>query len=167
MKKLDGKTILGTRAEGDYKITMIGQTQSGSTIKKETSAHFILWKPSQREEGMRFSVIYEFNESKSILVYEKYLTDVVTPKIPKDGTVIIRGYTDVIGDEAHNQELSTARANDVRKILENSLAKAGRSDVKFEVNGFGEDQKLSPFANNFPEERFYNRTVVIDIIPDK
>jgi outer membrane protein OmpA-like peptidoglycan-associated protein len=116
---------------------------------------------------MRFSIIYEFNESKSIMVYEKYLTDIVTPKIPKDGTVIIKGYTDVIGDVTHNKELSISRANDVRKILENSLAKAGKTDVKFEVYGFGEDQKESPFNNDFPEERFYNRTVVIDIIPNK
>ena len=165
--RIAGKTILGARGEGDYKVTMIGQTQNGSTVKKETSVHMTLWTPSQREEGMRFSVIYEFNESKSIMVYEKYLTDIVTPKIPKDGTVIIKGHTDIIGDETHNKELSMARANDVRKILENSLAKAGRTDVKFEAYGFGEDQKQSPFENNFPEERFYNRTVVIDIIPNK
>jgi len=57
------------------------------------------------------------------------------------------------------------RANDVKNILENGLAKIGRTDVKFEVHGYGEDQTLAPFENNFPEERFYNRTVVIDIVP--
>jgi hypothetical protein len=39
--------------------------------------------------------------------------------------------------------------------------------VKFEVYGFGEDKTAAPFENKFPEERFYNRTVVIDIIPKK
>jgi outer membrane protein OmpA-like peptidoglycan-associated protein len=165
--RIDSKTILGTRAEGDFKVTMVGQTQNGSIVRKETPAHMTLWTSPKREEGLRFSVIYEFNESKSIMVYEKYLTDVVTPKIPKDGTVIIKGHTDIIGDESHNLELSLARANDVRKILENSLAKVGRTDVKFEVYGLGEDQKQSPFENNYPEERFYNRTVIIDIIPNK
>ena len=63
--------------------------------------------------------------------------------------------------------MSLARANDVKKIIENSLSKSGRTDVKFEVNGFGEDEKLSPFDNGFPEERFYNRTVIIDILPKK
>ena len=163
--RIAGKTILGDRAEGDFTVTMIGQTQNGSTVKKVTPVHITRWTPPQREEGMRYSVIYEFNESKSIMIYEKYLTDIVTPKIPNGGTVILKGHTDIIGDDTHNQELSLARANDVRKILENSLAKAGRTDVKFEVYGFGEDQKQSPFENNFPEERFYNRTVVIDIIP--
>jgi hypothetical protein len=56
-----------------------------------------------------------------------------------------------------------ARANDVKGIIEKSLAKAGRSDVKFEV--YGEGEKSTPFANKFPEERFYNRTVIIDIFP--
>jgi outer membrane protein OmpA-like peptidoglycan-associated protein len=63
--------------------------------------------------------------------------------------------------------LSLARANDVRAILESGIKKAGKTDVKFESYGFGEDQKLSQFENNFPEERFYNRAVVIDIIPHK
>ena len=124
----------------------------------------VLWTPAKNEEGMRFSVIFEFNESKALTMYEKYLADVVTPKIPKKGTVIIHGYTDIIGDEANNLKLSIARANEVRSIIESSLTKAGRTDVKFEVYGFGEDQKLAPFENKFPEERFYNRTVVIDIV---
>lgn len=160
-----GKTILGARPEGLYKVTMIGQTKSGKTVKKETTVNMVLWTPPKNEEVMRFSVIYEFDESKAITIYEKYLTDIVIPKIPDGGTVIIHGYTDIIGDETYNHNLSLARANDVRKILETGLSKAGRSDVKFEVHGFGEDQALSPFENQFPEERFYNRTVIIDIIP--
>jgi len=116
---------------------------------------------------MRYSVIFEFNQSEAIALYEKYLTDIVTPKIPKDGTVIIHGHTDIIGDEATNMTLSLARANDVRGIIESALSKAGRTDVKFEVYGFGEDQNLAPFENKYPEERFYNRTVIIDLIPPK
>lgn len=164
---LPGKTILGTRPEGDYQVAMIGQTKSGKTVKQEVPVHMVLWTPSENEQGVRYSVIFEFNESKSISIYEKYLADIVTPKIPDGGTVILHGYTDIIGDEAHNEKLSLARANDVRNIIENSLAKVGRSDVRFEVHGFGEDESLSPFENNFPEERFYNRTVLIDILPQK
>ncbi len=162
---LPGKTILGTQPKGDYKVTMVGQTKSGKTVKKDTTVNMVLWTPKITEEVMRFSVIYEFNESKAIAMYEIYLTDIVVPKIPAGGKVIIHGYTDVIGDEDYNQKLSLARANDVRTIMENALLKANRSDVKFDVYGFGEDQNLSPFENKFPEERFYNRTVIIDIIP--
>ncbi len=164
---MPGKTILGTRASGNFAVTMVGKTKSGKILKKEVPVKMVLWTPSEREEGMRFSVIYEFNDSDAIKVYDKYLTEVVTPKIHKNGTVILHGHTDNIGEEAHNQELSLARANDVKGILENALAKAGRTDVKFEVYGFGEDAGLAPFDNNFPEERFYNRSVIIDLIPPK
>ena len=164
---IPGKAILGDLLKGDYKATMVGQTKSGKTVKKEASIHVVLWMPSEKEMGMRYSVIYEFNDSKSIAIYDKYLSETVMPKIPKDGTVLIHGYTDIIGDAAHNRELSLDRATDVKGILEKALAKANRTDVKFEVYGFGEDENLSPFENKYPEERFYNRTVIIDIIPAK
>lgn len=162
-----GKTILGGRPSGDYVATMVGKTKTGKIVRQDAPVHMVLWTPSEREEGMRYSVIYEFNNSEAIAVYDKYLTEVVTPKIPKNGLVVIHGHTDIIGEEAHNRELSLARANNVRAILEKALAKAGRTDVKFEVYGFGEDENLAPFSNTFPEERFYNRSVVIDLIPSE
>ena len=164
---IPGKTILGSRPSGDFKITMVGQTKSGKKVTKEVPVHMVLWTPPEREEGMRYSVIFEFNDSKAIEIYEKYLTDIVTPKIPKDGTVIVHGHTDLIGEEANNLELSQARATEVADIIKSALSKSGRTDVKFEVYGFGEDDQLSPFENKYPEERFYNRTVIIDIIPAK
>lgn len=164
---MPGKSIMGTRPEGRYQVTMMGITKSGLTLKKEATVNMKLWTPPVNEEGMRFSVIYDFNESKSLAVYEKYLTEVIVPKIPVGGTVIIHGHTDIIGDEAYNQRLSLARANDVQKILESGLSKAGRSDVKFDVRGFGQDESLAPFNNTLPEERAYNRTVIVDVIPRK
>jgi outer membrane protein OmpA-like peptidoglycan-associated protein len=90
---------------------------------------------------------------------------VVTPKIPKNAKVIIHGYTDVIGDEVNNKKLALARAKSVKGIISDELTRKGRSDVKFEVHGFGEDEGVAPFGNKLPEARFYNRTVIIDIIP--
>ena len=163
--KIPGKSILGSRPEGDYKVKMIGQTKSGKIIEKEIPVHVTLWTPAKMEDGMRYSIIYEFNTSKAITMYEKYLTEVVTPKIPVGATVLIKGHTDIIGEEVYNQGLSLARANDAKNIIANALAKTGRNDVKFEVSGFGENENNSPFENKTPEERFYNRTVIIDIIP--
>lgn len=162
---IPGKSILGTRPEGDYKITMIGQTKSGKVVKQEASAHLVLWTPPVDEEMMRFSIIYEFNNSKAIEAYDKYLTEVVIPKIPMNATVILHGHTDIIGEEAYNLSLSSERVNDVKRILENGLTKVGRNDVKFEVQAYGEDLNHAPFENNYPEGRFYNRTVIIDIVP--
>ena len=164
---IPGKSILGVRPEGNYKVTMVGKSKSGKDVKKEASVHMVLWAPPKDEQGMRFSVIFEFDESDAIKIYEKYLTDIVTPQIPKNATVIIHGHTDIIGDETHNRELSLARANEVSEIIKSALSKALRTDVKFEVYGFGEDESLAPFENKYPEERFYNRTVIIDIIPAK
>jgi len=164
-KSIPGKNILGKRLEGNFNVKMIGKKKNGGTITKEAPLHMKLWTPSTSEEGMRYSVIYEFNESGVTPTYVKYLTEVVTPKIPKGGRVILSGYTDVIGDATNNQKLSLARANDVKKIIEKSLTKAGRTDVIFEVHGFGENLDLVPFENKYPEERFYNRSVIIDIIP--
>jgi outer membrane protein OmpA-like peptidoglycan-associated protein len=89
----------------------------------------------------------------------------VTPKIPEGANIIIHGHTDVIGDDANNSSLSLARSQEVKSILEKSLAKAGKTKVVFDIFGYGEDETLSPFENKLPEERFYNRTVIIDIIP--
>lgn len=162
---IPGSTILGTRPEGDFKVKMIGNTKENVVMVRETTAHITLWKPILEEEGTRFSIIYEFNKSESLAMYHKYLKEIVTPKIPINGTVIIKGHTDIIGEENHNQVLSMARANDVRSIIESALKASGRNDVKFEVSGMGEDEKSSPFDNKYPEERFYNRTVTIDILP--
>jgi outer membrane protein OmpA-like peptidoglycan-associated protein len=162
---IPGKSILGTTPEGDYKVKMIGQTKDGRSVIKETNVHMVLWVAPKENEGMRFSVLFEFNKSVAISMYQKYLTNIVIPKIPIGANVIIHGHTDIIGDNNYNQQLSLHRANDVRTILENGLKKLGRTDVTFQVLGFGGDQKLSPFENKYPEERSYNRTVIIDIIP--
>jgi outer membrane protein OmpA-like peptidoglycan-associated protein len=162
---LPGKSILGIRPEGNFKVTMIGKAKSGKTVKKEAPLHMVLWTPPKDEMAMRFNIVYEFNSSDAIVIYEKYITDIVTPKIPKGAKVIISAYTDIIGDADNNLILSTARANDVKVLFDKALSKVGRTDVKFEVYGFGEDEDFSPFENKYPEERFYNRSVIIDIIP--
>jgi outer membrane protein OmpA-like peptidoglycan-associated protein len=164
---IPNNTILGNRSEGDYKMTMIGKTKSGQILKKDTTIHLVKWVAPKVNEIMRFSILYEFNDSKAIKLYEKYLTDIVVPKIPVAGIVIINGYTDIIGDDAYNKNLSLSRANDVKTIMVAALAKAGRTDVKFETDGNGEDKDLTPFENKYSEERFYNRTVIIDILTSK
>jgi outer membrane protein OmpA-like peptidoglycan-associated protein len=158
------KTIMGNQPEGNYKTIMTGTTKTGKVINQESTMLLTPYVAPVVQESIRFSVIYEFNESKAINIYDKYLTEIVAPKIPQNGTVIITGHTDVIGEVDYNKNLSLARANDVKSILEKSLAASGRTDVKFQVRGEGENEKLAPFENKYPEERFYNRTVIIDII---
>ena len=158
------KTIMGSQPAGNFKVMLNGTTKTGSNLTKESTIYLTPYIAPEVQESIRFSVIYEYNESKSIDIYEKYLTEIVTPKIPNNGKVIITGYTDIIGEVEYNKSLSLARANDVKNILEKSLASVGRKDVIFKVIGNGEDENLAPFNNKYPEERFYNRTVVIDVM---
>lgn len=165
--KIAGNAILGSNLEGDYKVKMIGTRKTGEIVTKETNAHIVAWTPSKVEEGMRFSIIYEFDDAKAIAMYHKYLSEVVAPKIPANSIVRIQGHTDTIGEVDYNQKLSLARANDVHEILQTSVSKLGTSNVKFEIIAFGENENSAPFSNNSPEERSYNRTVIIDVISAK
>ncbi|MBE0422861.1 MAG: OmpA family protein [Lutibacter sp.] len=164
---ISGNTILGTKPEGDYKVKMIGTNKTGEIVTKESTAHIVAWTPSKVVEGMRFSILYEFDDANAIAMYDKYLSEVVAPKIPANAKVIIHGHTDVIGEEAYNQTLSEKRANDVKTTLQNSVANLGTAGVTFEVTGMGENESAAPFGNKLPEERSYNRTVIIDVVPQK
>ena len=119
------------------------------------------------EDAIRFSILFDFDDSKAVSAYEKFLTEEVAPNIQNNGTVIIHGHTDIIGGDAYNQKLSEERSREVHQILEKAVRNAGKTGVKFEVIAFGMDEETSPFENKRPEERFYNRTVVIDIVPAK
>ncbi len=163
---VSGKTILGNSTQGNYKIAMLGQTKSGRSIKKESFVS-LMKTDDPRQEGLRYSILFDFDKSKSIASYEKFLTGIVTPLIPDNSTVVIHGHTDIIGDEKYNHTLSHDRAMGAQQIIDRALLNAGKKGIKFEVFGFGEDATMAPFENNLPEERFYNRTVIIDIIPAK
>jgi outer membrane protein OmpA-like peptidoglycan-associated protein len=163
---IPGGTILGSNAQGNYKIVMTGQTKSGKQVTKESSVSLVKANVLN-QDGLRYSILFDFDQSKSLTAYEKFLTDVVAPLIPDNGTVIIHGHTDVIGEDKYNHTLSHDRAIGVQRIMERALSGKGKKGVVFETYGFGEDAGMAPFENNLPEERFYNRTVIIDIIPAK
>ena len=164
-ENISGNTILGDRAQGDYTIVLLGQTKSGKFVKKETTVHLVRRNESVKE-AVRFSILFEFDRSKTIASYETLLTDVVTPLIPDSSTVIIHGHTDIVGTEEYNDSLSSRRAEDAQTIIEGAISKSGKRGITFQTFGFGENLQYAPFDYNFPEERFYNRTVIIDIVPN-
>ncbi len=163
---IEANTILGNNNNGNYGVTLIGKTKEGKTITKEGYVSFSKIK-NPNNDGLRYSILFDFDKSLSIASYEKFLTDVVAPLIPINSTVIISGHSDIIGDPTYNKNLSTQRAISTQKILAKAVTNAGKKNVKFEATGFGENKEFAPFDNTYPEERFYNRTVIIDIIPNK
>jgi outer membrane protein OmpA-like peptidoglycan-associated protein len=162
---ISGNTILGDRSQGDYKVVMLGQTKGGKSIRKESSLHLVR-RVEPPKQALRFSILFGYNKSETIASYATFLTDVVAPLIPDSGTVVIRGHTDIVGTEEYNDSLSTQRVQDAQGILESAIAKSGKHGITFATYGFGEDLQYAPFDNFFPEERFYNRTVMIEVIPD-
>jgi outer membrane protein OmpA-like peptidoglycan-associated protein len=159
---ISGSAVLNGNKNGNYKAVMTGQTQTGHTITKESS--FSLTRevePAQQEHVA--SILFEFDKSITVATFTNFLTGTVAPLIPSNATVLISGYTDVVGQKDYNLNLSNERAKEAQSILESALAKTNITGVTFKTNGYGEVG--SSFANTLPEERFYNRTVVIDIIP--
>ncbi len=163
---ISGNIILGDRPQGDFKVVMIGQTKGGKVVRKESKVHLVR-RDEPKEEAVRYSILFDFDKSTTVATYENFLTDVVTPLIPANSTVVIHGHTDIIGEEEYNAILAYKRAESTQEIIERALVKAGTKNVTFETLDFGEDVIYAPFDNKYPEERFYNRTVIIDIVPDK
>ena len=160
---ISGNTILGDRSQGDYKVAMLGETKGGKFVRKERPLHLVR-RVEPGKDVVRFRILFDFDKSKTIASYDKFLTEVVVPLIPDSGVVIIHGHTDNIGEEAYNENLSNERAKDAQSIIERAIANSGKKGITFETFGFGENNPT--FYNFFPEERFYNRSVVIDIVPD-
>jgi outer membrane protein OmpA-like peptidoglycan-associated protein len=163
-ESISGNVILGERPAGDYKVAMLGTKIDGKAVRKETTVHLVR-RTEPVLEAVRFSILFDYGQAKSKGNYEKFLNETVVPLIPDSGIVIIHGYTDIIGEEAFNQKLSDERVQDTRGTMEAALAASGKRGVSFETFGFGESLKSAPFDNVYPEERFYNRSVIIDIIP--
>jgi outer membrane protein OmpA-like peptidoglycan-associated protein len=159
-------TILAGNAEGNYKVVMTGQTLKDQTVTKETKVHLVR-QDDTFQKGLRYSILLNFDQANAVDKYNKFLTDIVAPSITDGETVVIQGHTDIIGEPGHNLKLSQERAEEVQNILQKALTSAGKTNVKFETRGFGADASHQPFENSTPEERFYNRTVIIDITPVK
>jgi len=158
-----GNTILGNRSNGKYKVVMSGVTSEGVEVKKETTLNLARTPELREEESLRYSILFDFDKSNTVATYEKFLTDVVAPRIDDNSKVVIHGHTDIIGSEEYNMTLSKQRASETERILSKAVKSSGKNSVKFETHAFGMDTNKAPFENKLPEERFYNRTVVIDI----
>jgi outer membrane protein OmpA-like peptidoglycan-associated protein len=162
-ESVPGNMILGNRSNGRYKVVMTGHTSDGVAVQKESTLNLVRSAELTEEEALRYSILFDFDESSTVATYEKFLSDVVAPRIENDSKVIIHGHTDIIGSEAYNMQLSEKRANETERILSNAVKRSGKNRVDFETRAFGMDTGKAPFLNKLPEERFYNRTVVIDI----
>lgn len=165
-ERIPGRAIIGSNMKGNYILAVVGQGKNGQVYRNQETIRLVKSDLPEEEPGLRFSILFEFDQSKTVSTYDRFLTGTVAPLIPEGGSVIIHGHTDIVGEESHNLSLSRSRAQETMRIFERELAKAGKKRVTFDAYGFGEDVRRAPFDNKYPEERFYNRTVIIDIIPE-
>ncbi len=97
-------------------------------------------------------ILFDFDASRLSENHRKII-DIVNEYLRPNSTIEVAGYTDRIGEETYNLNLSRRRAESVANELKKSPAK---------TVGFGESEKL--YDNSLPEGRFYSRTVVITIV---
>jgi outer membrane protein OmpA-like peptidoglycan-associated protein len=164
LASISGKKLLDTNLQGDYKVTMIGQTEDNVSIKKESTLH-LERSTKEVDEELKFSILFDFDKYSAMANYEKFLTDNVAPFITPNSTVIIHGHTDIIGEKEYNYKLSVERADAAQTILQKDKKILAMDVVKFQAIGYGADETKAPFGNKLPEERCYNRTVIINVIP--
>lgn len=101
-------------------------------------------------------VLFDFNKADVNTYNLRIMREFVYPRLQSSSSVVIKGYTDNVGSAESNINLSERRAISVGTLIRSAL-----SVHQLSMHGRGE---LSPiFANNTPEGRFYNRTVVIFI----
>jgi outer membrane protein OmpA-like peptidoglycan-associated protein len=163
---ISNSAIVGNGPGGDYKITMLAQTINGTSVSKDTTIHLMSQQPAVIKE-LRYSIVFNYDKYTTVAKYTRFLVDIVSPLITSGATVSIHGHTDIIGEVAYDQKLSDSRAFDAKQLIENALTKAGVTNVTIQPTGYGSDVNQAPFDNKLPEQRFYNRTVIIDIIPAK
>ncbi len=96
-------------------------------------------------------ILFDFNKS-TIGTANQKIVDFIKAESPENSIIKVIGYTDRIGNDAHNLKLSTDRAKSTTKALNRPNA---------EIIGKGESELI--YDNNSPEGRFYCRTVVVEV----
>jgi outer membrane protein OmpA-like peptidoglycan-associated protein len=117
------------------------------------------------DDKLELAETVQFDSDKdTILDKSKTLLDEVVALIeehPELTKIQIEGYTDSTSSKAHNQKLSLARANAVKKYL----TEHGIDGAMLTTKGFGQD---NPVADNKAEDgRFQNRRVDFRILARK
>jgi outer membrane protein OmpA-like peptidoglycan-associated protein len=119
----------------------------------------------KREERVQDKIIehynlitFDFDKADLDTRSQRAIKEIAKSVTPND-KIVIRGYTDMTGERAHNLELSDARAKAVETALRNALGERATS-VRFDVAGLGQTNLVD---NGVPEGRFLSRTVFVEL----
>lgn len=110
-------------------------------------------------EVERYNLItFEFDKS-TLDERSRRIVDQIAQNVTASDAIQVEGYTDVLGEEGHNLELATARANSVREALRTAIG-ARSATVDINARGVGEKNLVD---NTLPEGRQLSRTVQITV----
>ncbi len=102
-------------------------------------------------------IVFDFDKSAISQQNRRMITTFVSESVTPSSTSKITGSTDRLGELAHNQELSQARAESVRDLIMGQRPDA----VITGTQGVGPSRLL--YDNNVPEGRYYCRTVTVEV----
>jgi outer membrane protein OmpA-like peptidoglycan-associated protein len=124
-------------------------------IRKETATTIEVTLPAD--------ILFDFDKAEMLPTAQKALHEVADLIRGKaEGPVTIQGYTDALGKDAYNQNLSERRANAVKGWL---VMKEGLSAARFATAGFGPRNPVAPNrkpdGSDDPDGRQLNRRVTL------
>ncbi|HZV11660.1 MAG TPA: OmpA family protein, partial [Candidatus Kapabacteria bacterium] len=112
---------------------------------------------SNIEVGRLSLIVFDFDKADISPTNRELMEKFVAVAVHPNSTVSIIGSTDRLGEAAHNQELSDARAQNVKKLLLGIKPDANIIECK----GIGQSKLL--YDNSLSEGRYYCRTVAINV----
>ncbi len=101
-------------------------------------------------------ILFDFASDK-IGESNQKIIDIIKQRVNPGATVSIVGHTDRVGSEKVNQKLSERRAKSSERALSFDA-----ENFRVSATGSGESQLL--YFNDYPEGRFYCRTVKIEVV---
>lgn len=102
-------------------------------------------------------IVFDFDKSEISQQNRRMVSTFVSKSMLSSSKATIVGSTDRLGELAHNQELSEARAFAVRDLIRSQQPAAEITKVE----GIGPSRLLHD--NNIPEGRYYCRTVTVEV----
>lgn len=101
---------------------------------------------------------FNFN-SAELLERHRQMLRAIVDSIQAGETIAVTGYSDLLGDQGRNLELSRQRAEAVAAFIRDELQRAGRAPAALTTTGAGSDD--SRYGNDLPEGRVLSRGVTV------
>ncbi len=163
-QRIPSSPLLGEVNSASFEADLVVTTEDGEVITN-TKEFDLVRKPIDNSKIMyRYQILFDYAQADAVKTYDSFLRKELAPRIDKNASIYVIGYTDNIGSDAGNLKLSKDRAKEARTTLADELRKQGnRSPVS--AVGYGEDDSRALFKNTLPEGRFFNRSVIIETIP--